>query len=334
MAARKALLVALSPEEEALLRTRLEALNFEVATVADAARALPLLENPQLDLVLCHRSASQPGPRELCDYLQDFGEAHLPFIVLAPAGEPAPEALRRESGADAVLRIPTDLDLLGVLAGLLGELHALEARVQHLRAENTALREDARPGGLIDPATRFYRFDLFKQVMLLEVKRAQRYGYPLSTVLVAFDNVQQVFGWLSQEQRRGLYAQLSQAVTAAIRDIDIPLLFAEDKVLVVLPHTPLSGAAVVADRIRAGALALPLPASLAALRLSVSVAVAATGGPGASFGRLIQTSMRALRKAAAEGGDRVLICRDPDAPDQAQACLDAGGKLGDRTFIL
>jgi diguanylate cyclase (GGDEF)-like protein len=255
-------------------------------------------------------------------------------VVIAPAAEPDPERLRREIGAHAVLRVPADLTLLGALAGLLVERHALHVRVQSLGDENAELRQSILPDGLVDPITRFYRFGLFKQIMLLEVKRAQRYSYPLSTVLVAFDNVYKVSGWLEQDQRRWLFAQLGQVVTSAIRDIDIPLLLAGDKVLVVLPHTPIDGATVVADRIRAQVLALPLPASLAALRLSVSAAVAATGGPGASFGRLIQKSIQALKEARQKGGDLVVVCRDPAVPDQTQACIDGSGKLGDRIFIL
>jgi diguanylate cyclase (GGDEF)-like protein len=334
MAARKALLVIPeSAEAAAAVRARLEELGFELTESSTCEAALPHLEEPQLDLVLCHQAVGGLGAQGLADYLRDFGQAGLPFVLLSPDPQADPDALRRELKLTAALRVPADLGQLGALCDLLLERHALASRAHNLEEENAALRRSLQGPSLIDPDTHFYRFDLFKHVMLLEVKRAQRYGYPLSIVLIAFDNFQKVSGWLQPDSRRALFAALRKAVIDAIRDIDIPLLFAEDKVLVVLPHTPLEGAITVGDRIRARVHAQPVPASLTSLKISVSVAVAATGGPEASFGKMIQAAMRALREAELKGGDLVIACRGGE-PGAAPACTESAGKLGDRIFIL
>jgi two-component system, cell cycle response regulator len=336
MAVRKALVVIpdSAAEDAAALRERLEAAGFELNQVDVCEAALPHLEDPNLDLVLCHQAVGGMGARGLWEYLRDFGQADLPFVLLTHEPGTDPDKLRRELGVTAVLRLPTDLGQLGALGELLLERHALASRAQHLEEENVALRRSLTGQTLIDPDTHFYRFDLFKQVMLVEVKRAQRYGYPLSIVLVAFDNFQKVSGWLGPDSRRALYGALRRVVGEAIRDIDIPLLFAEDKVLLVLPHTELEGAAVVGDRIRDRIHAQPVPASLTSLKVTVSVAVAATGGPEASFGKMIQAAMRALREAELKGGDLVILCRNPDSAPGAPSCADSSGKLGPRTFIL
>ncbi|HOX44136.1 MAG TPA: diguanylate cyclase [Myxococcota bacterium] len=336
MAVRRALVVIpdSAAEAAAALRERLEAAGFELNQVDTCEAALPQLEDPNLDLVLCHQAIAGMGAAGLWEYLRDFGQAGLPFVLLTPEPDADLDRLRRELGVTAALRLPADLGHLGALGELLLERHALASRAQHLEEENAALRRSLAGKTLIDPDTHFYRFDLFKQVMLLEVKRAQRYGYPLSIVLVAFDNFQKVSGWLNLESRRALYEALRKVVGEAIRDIDIPLLFAEDKVLLVLPHTELEGAAVVGDRIRDRIHAQPVPASLTSLKVTVSVAVAATGGPEASFGKMIQAAMRALKEAELKGGDLVILCRSPDGAAGPQACTDSGGKLGPRTFIL
>ncbi len=336
MAARNALLVipGEAAEVAARVRARLEELGFAPNLVGTCEEALAHLEDPSLDLVLCHQAAGGIGARGLADYLRDFGQAGLPFVLLTPDAEADLDRLRRELRLTAALRVPADLGHLGALGELLLERHALMSRAQHLEEENAALRRSLQGQSLIDPETHFYRFDLFKHVMLLEVKRAQRYSYPLSIVLVAFDNFQKVSGWLGPDSRRALFEALRRVVGDAIRDIDIPLLFAEDKVLIVLPHTALEGAAVVGDRIRDRIHAQPVPASLASLKISVSVAVAATGGPEASFGKMIQAAMRALREAELKGGDLVILCRTSGDSQAAPSCSDQEGKLGPRTFIL
>ena len=101
---------------------------------------------------------------------------------------------------------------------------------------------------------------------------------------------------------------MHREISDTIRDIDIPLLFAADKILLVMPHTSREGSVVVADRIRARIGALKPPGSMADLRATASLAVASTEGlEEVSFGRLIQEAMRALKEAELKGGDVVMV---------------------------
>ncbi len=303
----------------------------------DGNEALHLLETEDPDLILCDSSVRGHSSLELCDYVHEFVHA-VPFVLLVDKKPGVdPEKLRVESGADAVLTRPVNADQLINLTQLLNRIAELNNRIKHLEDENKSLREGMRQKNMIDPSTGFYRFVLFREVIVLEVKKAKRYEYPLSILLMAFDNFHQVSGYLTMAQRKAMYSLSHRAVTAVIRDIDIPLLFAEEKILIVLPHTALDGAAIVADRIRDQIVGFKPPKSLANLKLSVSISVASTENEESpTFGSMIKASMRALKEAEIKGGDVVLVCRPSQDKNSKQELGDdePGGKLGPRTYFV
>src|SRR5438309_4791329 len=61
-----------------------------------------------------------------------------------------------------------------------------------------------QPGeGITDPLTSFYTFTHFKEVLFVEVKRARRYGFPLSIALVGFDALEPAVGGELRSQLMG-----------------------------------------------------------------------------------------------------------------------------------
>ena len=141
----------------------------------------------------------------------------------------------------------------------------------------------------------------------MEIKRSRRYAYPISLALVAFDAFPEVTSDLDARARGRLVGSLLATITKAIRDIDLPVLYAEDKVLVFMPHTPRQGALLVGgrlrDRIRGHVADL---GDEERIRVTASIGVAAFEGQGTvSFGSLIKDATAALRRAQLDGGDRV-----------------------------
>lgn len=331
----RALIIDQQAERRQRLALLLTELHYAIHQAADGDEGLRMIEVGNPDLVFCDQAVQGHSATELCDYVHEFVTGRLPFVLLVDSDEPDPEKDRREIGADGVLRHPVAKYELANLGQQLLAIQELENRLAHLQEENAQLRKALAGKALIDPVTRFYRFDVFKQMIVLEVKKAKRYGYPLSILLMAFDNFQQVAGWLTPDQRKALYGHTRKMVSASIRDIDIPLLFAEEKVLIVMPHTALEGAAVVADRIRDQIVSIKPPGSLAQLKLSVSISVASSERAEIrTFGTLIKEAVRGLKEAEIKGGDVVLVCRAPASPAESGQCLEVDGKLGPRTFFV
>jgi diguanylate cyclase (GGDEF)-like protein len=154
-------------------------------------------------------------------------------------------------------------------------------------------------------------FEFLKRLMLMEVKRSRRYRYPIALLLVDLDGFAERSFVLAPAARTAVLAEALGALVAGVRDIDVAVPLADSRFVVFLPHTPRSGALVVAERLRERVKGLH---GLQGATASVGVAVseppsgkgASSGSPAqVSFGSLLKEAGEALRRAQAAGGDRV-----------------------------
>ena len=100
----------------------------------------------------------------------------------------------------------------------------------------------------IDISNNFYHFEFFKRIIHIEIKRAKRYGIELSLLYLTFNNSDEIKN-SSKEQFGPLFKEFNSVMTNSIRDIDIPIAFGEEAILLMMPHTGKGGANIVAERI-------------------------------------------------------------------------------------
>jgi diguanylate cyclase (GGDEF)-like protein len=149
-------------------------------------------------------------------------------------------------------------------------------------------------------------------MLLVEVKRSRRYGHPLSLALVALDRREERAAKLSARARTARLAELLGVVTRAVRDIDVAVPFADERIVVVMPHTGAEGGLRVARRLCAA-----IRDHAGAPRVTASVGVASHGGDGTvSFGALVRRAGAALDRARADGGDRAEAAEPPRKRDR------------------
>ena len=312
MAGKRILLVDPDEARRKVTVVTLKLVHINTLTASNGSEALEIMETESPDLIICDQGVEGHSAQELCEYVHEFVPGYVHFVLVVGELEDDPEEVRKEVGADVVLKRPLSEEHLGVVCPMLLRLSELRTRVAFLEDENIGLRHSLGADLYLDTDTQFYRFDIFKHIILMEIKKAKRYGYVVSLLLLAFDKYAEMMGWLDPDQRRHIFDLLKKAAVNNIRDIDIPLLFSEDKILVVMPHTDLKSAAVVADRIRGRVEEIKVPASLAKLELSSSAAVASTqADPDAGFGTMIQNALKGLKEAEEKGGNVVMICRSP-----------------------
>jgi len=266
------------------LRRDLEPAGFGVDVVhpADAAGKL----DPTRHVVAVVRAA--PGADLVVTALKR-ADPHLSVLVLFFDEEEAvgfPGGL----GADGVLVGPLTAPQVAGTCALAARLTATSRRLQ--------AAERARP-----PLTPSGAHDLgfLKRLLFVEVKRSKRYGIPLSLALVSIDRWEEVSEQIGPRARAALLAELTGVVSGAVRDIDIAVPFSEDRLVVLMPHTPSGGGLHVArricSRVRERATAIPV---------TVSVGLASHEGHGTvSFGSLVKRAAEALVTAKSLGGDRV-----------------------------
>jgi hypothetical protein len=252
-----------------------------------------------------------------------------PVVIAAVTGT-AVDGVRRaaEAGADLAAMRPHDVERLAPVLLAAGRLADERRRSTTARGTEQLLR--ARLDALVEPeAGSLQPFELFQRVLELELKRARRYGYPLSVALFAVD----IPPPAPPPGVRGiLRARAGNALIHAIRDIDLatslPLDLTraydstpvtDERFLVLLPYTELAGAALLARRVLAAvAEGDPVIAGGRTFppRFVGAVAGAAPGQP-LSFSRLMKDATRALEHARRDGAELAVPMPMPPPPPES-----------------
>jgi two-component system cell cycle response regulator len=238
----------------------------------------------------------------------DLGQVSVVAIrPAAPEGRRAFEALRTADPSLPVVllvdeedepggRLPADGTLVAPLTRT--AVVSLFRSLARLRSEAELGRTMARQAAAHPAALPDYEF--FKKLLLVEVKRSRRYHYPVSLALLAVDGWHERAARLAEALRSALLGEVLALVASGVRDIDLPLLYDGERILVFMPHTDALGARTLADRLVKRARAHPGG-------LTASVGVATYDGEGTmSFASLVRGAGDALLDAQAKGGDRAV----------------------------
>ena len=260
---------------------------------ANDGQAARLKLTGQLDGLLVHASLPGLSGYALCRLAKEK-DPTLPVVLMFSAEDEQGEVEAKRAGADNWLVRPLKrLELLYVVRDLV-TLRMTLMRAARSAEERNQAREEAQ-ASTAPASSRLVQFELFKRVLGIELKRSQRYGFPLSILLATLD----------REVANGDRDLLAAATRSAIRDIDIPVAFAESDVLVVMPHTDLEGGRLVAERIRKRVRASGAGRGGGGTTASIGV-VAVDGGQRLTFATLLANATRAQRQASRAGGDRIV----------------------------
>ncbi len=150
-------------------------------------------------------------------------------------------------------------------------------------------------------------------LMRVEFTRAQRYGYPLSCLLVAVDRrgpVRDVYGY---EAKQAVLDEVARLLEAQTRSCDFLGRLMDDRLLAIVPHTSGDGARVLGQRLLSGVRKLAFESQGKRIPISVSIGTTHNGlGRTLFFDAMLEAGEGALAEAVAAGGDR-LVMRDPSA---------------------
>jgi len=271
-----------------------------VATTTDEATAT--LEDITFDALLI---AHTPAGVELSQYVREFSGCKAPLLALVGRGQADAEAAVSEMGADGYLLQPFSV-------GALRSVLSVGEQLCRARQDLEAVQKDQpvqvrRLAGAINSRTGFYQFEFIKDLLVVEVRRAKRYSYPLSILLVGLDAVPDVAELNRPGLQREITGGLAVAIAKSIRDIDIPIHYADDRILVFLPHTDLAGAEEVGRRIKRRIKRITYRGEGVTAQLTASVGVAGISeGDSLTFSRLIKDATAALKAAQLKGGDKVM----------------------------
>ncbi|WP_044181699.1 diguanylate cyclase [Hyalangium minutum] len=289
------------------LRRFLESANYAVIVVSTAAEALREVRTSPPEVLLTSLSDSLDGETLCREVKQEAPE--LPVLLLYMPEEENPEERATAAGADACLVGPLKRTTLVTCVGLMLQLADTRAATRSTQAPAPAPAPEsddaaARRFGLEGPSSP--DFDFLKRLLLMEVKRSRRYRYPIALLLMELDHLSERTAQLGSSQRTTLLAEMLGLLSGGVRDIDVIVPTTEGRFVAFFPHTPRVGAMVVAERMRQRVRTLArLPNMTVSMGLSVFEPSPVRGQTQVSFGNLMKDANEALRKAQAEGGDRV-----------------------------
>ncbi len=266
--------------------------------VADVSARLSIEPVPDVVVV------GLPGGEGVLDAARALAPRR-PVLIAAVLGTGRVAAEKAHAaGADLVALRPHDSERLGPVLFAAAKLAAERKDMLTTRGTEASLRDRLDRFGHADTVTGFQQLEFFQRVLELEIKRARRYGYPLSVCLLRQLDPAKV----PAAVKRDLRARAATAVASAIRDIDMPVELVPDRFLVLLPYTDADGAALVAQRIvKAVAAHPPLRGNGTEWRTSVTAGVSGVAAGGElSFAKLMRDAGAALR-AAEDAGEDVMI---------------------------
>lgn len=228
--------------------------------------------------------------------------------------------LRKESAALAAANV----EMLLVVESRADQLDDLERRIAEERAEKQIFREQA----LLDGLTGLYNRRYYDEQLRAEFTRARRYGRELSLAFIDVDHFKSFNDGNGHQAGDHLLAHLARLVRSAVRTADLvtrtegdPLAarYGGEEFIVLLPETPISGALVVAERLRlvieqgafAGAATQP------GGKITISVGIASISPLDREGTELARRADAALYRAKSLGRNRVVVADAPRSEEVA-----------------
>jgi diguanylate cyclase (GGDEF)-like protein len=164
-----------------------------------------------------------------------------------------------------------------------------------------------------DAAASVFSLTQIRHLMRVEFGRAQRYGYPLSCIVVGVDRLDRIRDVHGYEACAAVLEQVVGLLQAATRTCDYLGRLRDDRLLAILPHTSSEGGAATARRLLAEArgLALPLRSGTEPQSVRLSIGISHYERENTLFfDSLVEAAEAAMEEAARAGGDRC-VHRDP-----------------------
>ena len=178
------------------------------------------------------------------------------------------------------------------------EQELLESNVQLERLANT------------DRLTGQWNRLKFEEVAHNEIKRAERYGFPLSLIFLDIDR----FKWINDQYGHavgdGVLSAVAHLIKAHLRDSDSLCRWGGEEFTILMPHTTLEQAMTMAEKLRLLLAAEPLAGPIG---VTASFGVA-QWQPGQSLRGLVQYADQLLYRAKALGRNRVECVLPPQRP--------------------
>jgi diguanylate cyclase (GGDEF)-like protein len=167
----------------------------------------------------------------------------------------------------------------------------------------------------VDPLTGALNRRHFAELLDREFKRAERYGTPLTCIMVDLDHFKKVNDEHGHVVGDSLLMAVAAALWGGLREHDAVVRYGGEEFALLLPNTSGNSAREVAERCRrlVAATEIPRPGHHTPVCTTASLGVAAFPEDARTSGELVETADRALYRAKQAGRNRVTCAGDTAA---------------------
>jgi diguanylate cyclase (GGDEF)-like protein len=295
-------------EDEADQRDALAALletDYQVATAADGEEGVRVARADPPDLVVMDLVMPRMDGFAALEALRsDHRTAEVPVIFVSGRGDDVTRVRGLDLGAVDFLAKPFSER----------ELKARIERTLRLVRRQTQLRQLAQT----DTLTGLPNLRAFRARLEDEVKRAQRYGTPLTCVMGDMDHLKPLNDEMGHAAGDQAIAAVADVVRTELRETDFAARYGGDEFVVLLPHTSVSEGRVFAERVcdRLRDTTLEAGGKRVVLAASFGVAELAESPGDEAAEVMVQRADEALYAAKRAGRGRVATAAEP-APEGA-----------------
>jgi len=237
-----------------LLQQWLSLEGYETTGAGNGAEALRRITADRPDLVLLDLMIPPPDGLEVIRAVRkDRALSAIPLVVMTVKRDVRSKIEALRSGADDFLIKPFHFDELdAVLRSSLKKRYryaSLERSNRQLREANERLLKLS----VTDDRTNLLNDRYLRRRLVEEFKRAQRYGTPLSVLILDLDHFKQVNDKYGHDCGDQVLREFGRLAAENARDIDILGRFGGEEFLMILPNTTGLRGALVAERVRKAA---------------------------------------------------------------------------------
>ena len=273
-----------------LFATMLKQYNcYQVATTTDGHKVMDILRREPFDVVLLDmQMPAMTGIELLREITQIYEE--LPVIIITGYGtiEAAVEAM--QAGAADFVTKPVPAAVLNI---------RIQKVLEYARTQRLASTD-----GLTD----LYNHRTFQQRLAHDVERANRYGRPLSLLMIDVDRFKLYNDMYGHPQGDRVLRDIAQLLREGSRTSDIVARYGGEEFALILPETDGASAQKIGNRLRERVQHYPFAGEerLPGGHLTISVGVA-THTPACTREALLQAADAALYTAKRTGRNRVCV---------------------------
>ncbi|MFH1282486.1 MAG: sensor domain-containing diguanylate cyclase [bacterium] len=172
--------------------------------------------------------------------------------------------------------------------------------------ENSRLFSDIEKLSITDSITHLYVFRYFKQRLVEELLRAERYKNFLSLIILDIDNFKMINDAYGHQVGDTILVEVCKIIMKSIRKIDFPARYGGDELVIFLPHANNDIVRFIAERIYQNIKSCSVEVTKDKdVTVKVSIGVATFPGDAKDAEELIKKSDDALYWAKTHGRDRI-----------------------------